>query len=346
VHGFVGKRSENPNSAPRASPGIFVGHADDTPGYLVYHEDTDTVVTYGYVTAFPRVFPCKERMMSGEDPATLVSGDWRRWADFRIADVADGPLSEFVTGKQLEVRFPQSMYPTFSGQWRATCQRPISLKNGPKAVCMRMIFSGYTGDILKLSKKDQECLSSGSDLWVDIPISPQKKSALSKDINGNVNLRELLATSYPNALLMHEFANESVRAKGKYPVSSIVRTAQEDLEEDTDEDLFSLDLPPKVKSKTARIIVGKLVSVTKSVTVGQSIPRITLKTPYRFRAAPVRAPVVNAFSAQGGIDFYGNLPPESPASPKSDWDHHVGFEPENLKHAKSHSTWTKKSKDY
>ena len=26
VHGFVGKRSEDPNSAPRGSPGIYVGH--------------------------------------------------------------------------------------------------------------------------------------------------------------------------------------------------------------------------------------------------------------------------------------------------------------------------------
>jgi hypothetical protein len=58
---------------------------------------------------------------------------------------------------------------------------------------------------------------------------------------------------------------------GIYPVSSIVRTSQEDLEEDTDEDLFSLDPPLKGKPRTERIIVGKLLSVTKTAVVGQSI---------------------------------------------------------------------------
>jgi hypothetical protein len=162
VHGFVGKRSEDPNSGHRAKPGIFVGHADSTPGYLVYHEDTDTVVTYGYVDVFPRNFPCKERMMSGEDPATLVSGDWRRWSDYRPGDVKDGPFSEFVTGKQLEVLLPQTMYPSFSGQWKAVCQRPITL--GSKAVCMRMVFTGYSGNRNELSLKDRECLTPESDL--------------------------------------------------------------------------------------------------------------------------------------------------------------------------------------
>ena len=201
VHGFVGKRSENPSSGARAYPGIFVGHADDTSGYLVYHEDTDTVITYGYVNAFPNVFPCAERMMSGEHPATLVSGEWRQWAEFRPTEVAHGPFSEYVTEKQLEVRLPQTMYPTFPGEWKAVCQRPITLRN--KIVCMRMIFTGYTGDRSKLSKKDKECLTPGSDLWLDIPISETKSTSLTKGIDGTVCLRDLLTSTYPGATLMH-----------------------------------------------------------------------------------------------------------------------------------------------
>jgi hypothetical protein len=186
----------------------------------VHHEDTDTVVTYGYVNAFPLNFPCKERMMSREDPARLVSGDWRRWSDFRPTDVAYGPFSEFVTGKQIEVTLPHFLYPSYPDQWKATCQRPIIL--GSKAVCMCMIFTGYTDGKSNLSAEDQECLSRGSDLWINIPISVTKKAALNKDINGTVNLRDIMANSYPNALHMHEFVSESVRATGKYPVSSIV----------------------------------------------------------------------------------------------------------------------------
>ena len=244
VHGFIGKRSTDPNSAPRSYPRIFVGHSDDTAGYLVYHEDTDTVVTYGYVNAFPLIFPCKERMMAGEDPATILAGDWRRWSDFRLSEVDDGPLSEFLAGKQIEVVLPSSMYPAFAGSWKVTCQRPIILAS--KDVCMRMVFTGYTGNKDKLSKADKECLSPSADLWIDIPMSIPTKTIRNKNIQRNINLRDLLHSSFPGSRFLHELARESVKATGKYPVSAIVRTKQEDLEVDTDEDLFTLDEPPTV----------------------------------------------------------------------------------------------------
>ena len=94
--GFVGKNEANPNSASRSKPGIFVGHSSDTSGYLVYHEDEDKVMVYGYIEAFPHVFPCMEMKMAGENPATIASGDWRRYSSFRPDDVADGPFSEFA----------------------------------------------------------------------------------------------------------------------------------------------------------------------------------------------------------------------------------------------------------
>jgi hypothetical protein len=79
----------------------------------VYHEDNDQVITYGYVNAFPLVFLCRERMLAGEHHTTLVSGDWRLWSEFRIGEVADGPLSEYDTDKQIEVILPKSLYPQF-----------------------------------------------------------------------------------------------------------------------------------------------------------------------------------------------------------------------------------------
>ena len=154
VHGFLGKRSTDPNSAPRSYPGIFVGHDDVTSGYLVYHEDKDEVCTYGYVNVFPNIFPCKERMLAGEDPATLLSGDWRRYSNYRPSDVADGPLSEFLTGKQIEAVLPRDMYPGFDGCWKAVSQRPI-IKSSTKEVSMRLIFSGYTCNKSKLVAKTE-----------------------------------------------------------------------------------------------------------------------------------------------------------------------------------------------
>ena len=232
VHGFVGKRSENPNSAARANPGIYMGHSDDSAGHLVYHEDTDTVMTYGYVNAFSNVFPYAQRMIAGEDPSTIIVGDWRRWSGFRTAEVKDGPLSEWVTGKQIKVLFDRATYSGYTGQWAATCQRPITLASG--IVCMRLVFSRYQGDKSKLSAKDKECLTPASDLWVDVPMSPQTQKALNKTVNGSLDrdLRQLLESTYPGTLALHEIATASVKATGQYPVSRNVRTAEDDAEDE------------------------------------------------------------------------------------------------------------------
>jgi hypothetical protein len=196
AYGFVGKDSENPNSASRSRPGIFIGHSTDTSGYLLYHEDTNDVKVYGYLEVFPNVFPCMEMKLAGENPATITGGEWRKYSHFRPKEVADGPFSEFVCGKQLQVKLPQSMYPSFKNSWMATCQRPITLTKS-KTVCMRMVFTGYDGDVTKLSKADQECLKKSKDLWVDIPISPPKHKIDNKDIYAGTNLRELLKNTYP-----------------------------------------------------------------------------------------------------------------------------------------------------
>jgi hypothetical protein len=113
VHGFTGQRSKTPNRSTKSRAGIFVGHSEEGSGYLVYHEATDEVVSYGHVDVFPQRFPMRDRMLAGENPATLVNGDWRRWSNFEMSEVEDGPLSEYLTGKQIQVTLPQSYYPSF-----------------------------------------------------------------------------------------------------------------------------------------------------------------------------------------------------------------------------------------
>jgi hypothetical protein len=126
---------------------------------------------------FPQVFPCKERMLAGEDQATLLTGNWRHCSDFNPTKLTMAPLSDSLPGKQIEVVLPKQMYPGYRGCWKATCQRPITLQTNEKEVCMRLIFSGYTGDKSTLSSEDLECLSPSEDLWVDVPISPSIKGS-------------------------------------------------------------------------------------------------------------------------------------------------------------------------
>ena len=277
-------------------------------------------------------------MMAGEDPATLLACDWRRWSQYRPSEVADGPLSEFVTGKQIEVELPQSMYPTFPASWKATCQRPILLKNGP--VCMRMIFSGYSGDRTKLSNKDNECLTKSADLWIDIPLSPTRKNLLPNYICNEVNLRNLLSETYPGTRFLHEICSESVKATGKYPTSAIVRTAQEDLEVDEDEVPFAFDAPevvnvPKDTAQGHKILK---VPLPPNKSVGQFQPRSTLKNPIKGRTPPTRQSVRGRTARQptspGSIhDVVDSTPPEGFDNQK------IGFEPSNIREARAHATW-------
>ena len=108
---------------------------------------------------------------------------------------------------------------------------------------MRLVYSDYVGCLSDLSAHDKKCLTDAEDLWVDVPVSVQPLDKLSKDIDGSMNLRSLLEATYPNTTALHHMASETTKATRHYPISQIVRTAQED-KEDEDEDYFGLDEPP------------------------------------------------------------------------------------------------------
>jgi hypothetical protein len=221
AYGFVGKHPSAPNTAPHSRPGIFLGHSETTSGYLIYHMDTDTILTYGYVEAFPHRFPCRERQLAGEHSSTITDGAWRQWAEFRLTEVPDGSLSEFAVGKQLQVHLPRTMYPTQKGTWRVLCQRPIITKGA--VVCMRLIFTHYSGADNDLSQREKNCLAKREDLWIDVPLS-KPTSSLPKTIDTRFCLRDLLTNTFPAACYMHEFAAENVKIVGRYPVSSAIGT--------------------------------------------------------------------------------------------------------------------------
>ena len=166
-------------------------------------------------------------------------------------------------------------------------------------------------------------------------MSSTKKADLTKHISGSVNLRELLTSTYPGSRFLHKCASESVKATGKYPTSTIVRTTQEDLEVDSDEDLFTLDSPPK--EKTTRAKGNKVILNTKPPkppkhSVGQFAPRPTLRSTIKGRVQPTRQKTY-AIKAETSSTPYEETPPEGFANNK------VGFEPNNIRHAQAHVTW-------
>ena len=152
---------------------------------------------------------------------------------------------------------------------------------------------------------------------------------------------------------MHEFASSSVKATGKYPISQIVRTADEDLEIDSDDDMFALDppakgrKPSKAKAKGDKVLQAgnkvmppsasqgkgksKAKSSPKTAKVGQFAPRPTLRAPPRLRAPPQR---LHAMRVTLTPDITVECSETSLPSKGQ-----VGYEPANIREARAHSTW-------
>ena len=79
-----------------------------------------------------------------------------------------------------------------------------------KEVCMRLTFSGYTGDKSKLTADNLKCLTPSEDVWVDVPLSAAQKRR-KKHTVGLENLRDILYTTYPGVRYLHELATESIK---------------------------------------------------------------------------------------------------------------------------------------
>ena len=195
---------------------------------------------------------------------------------------------------------------------------------------MRLVFTGYTGDKSDLRKQDLDCLKPSEDLWVDIPMSRTKNDKRHTHVPGATNLRDLMIDTYPGATHLHHFATESVKATGKYPVSSIVRTAAEDLEEDVEEEFFEfdpLDDKPEERHILKRPSKSKKPTVPKP-TVGQFQPRPTLKNTIKGRSMPKRACVRSCRLVADGTsttyDVIDVTPKEGVVNNK------VGWEPKNV----------------
>jgi hypothetical protein len=207
---------------------------------------------------------------------------------------------------------------------------------------MRMVFTRYTGDIHQLSDEDRSCLDSSEDLFIDIPMSLNNQVDR-KNIQGSVNLRNLLKDTYPGARYLHEFATESVRATGIYPVSSIVRTPAEDLREDTYEEFLTLNDPEVAKQDTAQChkILKKpgplIKSTVKQKSVEQFKHRATLKSTIKGRTQQTR------ICARSGstLDQEGRAVHDvcDETLPEGFVNNKVGYKPRNIREARAHSTW-------
>ena len=339
--GFLGKRSADPNNAPRGRPGIYLGHALLTNGHRVYHFDSDSVLTYGYVEVFPNKFPCKERQMAGEARVTLTDGSWRACYDKRLGEVSDFELAEFATGKQLQVVIPQSVYKTYPGTWSATVHRSVTHTN--KVVSVRLLFSAYNGAPADLSDDDRLLLNGKVLKYIELPVSATPlKLRCNTTTNWHLDLRTLLDESFPGTTALWQLAEHNMRLRQSYPQSSAVDYEPVPLTTDSSDVATALALRPKPRRqlpvKRAPALGNRIVIPVRTVggsRIAQStwMPASTRKPMHRAtkartvsqvirsRAMPQQIIRVRATTAAASLDGVDR------------------FEPRTIAEAQSHESW-------
>lgn len=73
--GWVCKKTDNPNTKPRANAGIYLGHSRSC-GHLLYHQDQDRIQCYAYITFDAKVFPFLNQMIAQDHAsASAASGN-------------------------------------------------------------------------------------------------------------------------------------------------------------------------------------------------------------------------------------------------------------------------------
>ena len=342
VYGHVGRKSTDPNSAARSKPGIFVGFSEDTSGYLVYHHDCNRVLTYAYLQAIPNTFPCRQRMMLGEDPDTPTDGEWRQWFNHHPMEVPDVGLIEYVIGKQIQVVLPQTMYPAYKGRWMAVCTS--SARRGPdKTDCIRLAMTQYIGPISDLTPEDHRFMISppaadGKIMFnlmsfIDIPVSTLAPT-LPDYVIASHTLRELLAITFPHAPTMADMAAHNVQLTGHRATRLVVRNADEDVSDDEDippedRDPVPASRKPKKKAQGAFFVlparvVGGLRSSAANWRHHKNGPRKS--------SSSVSS---SANYAGPGASHYDS--PDVVLSIRQEGQ--IGFEPHNINEAMRHATW-------
>jgi hypothetical protein len=152
--GYVGKRPDAPNTGLLSRPGINLGNAVATSGYNVYHPDTDSVFTYGYVDHDLNNFPLKDMMLVGELASRDSSIDpdgFCLHAIFPVANVQDGPCAEFLTCKQIQFLLPPSANLKFPVAWQVHAHCPVYSPTG--LVGLEVQYTKYCGNLADLKTK-------------------------------------------------------------------------------------------------------------------------------------------------------------------------------------------------
>ena len=343
VYGHVGKKTYDPNTAPRSRPGIFVGFSENTSGCLIYHFDTDRIMTYPYVDAIPNVFPCRQQQMLGEHPDTPTDGVWREWYNHHPEEVPDAQFAEYVIGKQLQVVLPQEMYPTYPGRWQAVAVSS-SRRGDSKTLCIRLVMYRYNGSVKDLTPGDRSFLKpvtpSGHLLfklesYIDLPVT-----ALSQDLPAEVinthSLRELLTMTFPHALTMSTMAAHNVQLCGHHATRSVIREFDEDVSDD--EDIQDEDLRDPVPAMSAAATKrqrqkaskpkGNFLMLPARVVGGLRNTSAAWRHSKSHRSRPATAMYAGPTTFES---------PDVVISVRQEGQ--LGFEPANINQARAHSTW-------
>lgn len=317
--GHIGKVTSDPNTANRGRPGIFCGFPDHTPGYTLYHIDTSTLVTYGYIHPIPNRFPLREIHLMGETANTIIDGTWRGAAIYAIDEAPDEQLAHYVVGKQLQLTIPTHINPTYKHQWTAVATKVVKCRDTSQTTAVRLIYNGYKGDTHLLSPADKTCLEpDGTPLYIDVPVSPiPHKSTTPATLVTTINIRSLLHHTYPYARTLSDAAASSVATTGRYPKRHTPLTAAAAQREDKQHE------PPAYTHTTHNKGTSKRVTFSENITTTPNDP-----TPRR---------VTRSMSTGQQLTPNTHVL-SSLTQAHTNTSHRIGFTPSTLRQARAHSS--------
>jgi hypothetical protein len=326
--GFVGKTTVAPNTGMRSRPGLNLGHASNTSGYLVYHPDTDTVLTYGYTKYDTNKFPMRDMLLAGElhsKDGSIDPDGWRQHAIKAVQDIDDSSCANFLSGKQVQFWLPVSANPTFQGRWRARAHRPVITNNGP--IGLKIQFTHYDGPISDLKTKTDREYASRPVLGIML-MSPLLPHQTLPSGWYSTTARSCLLDTFPTCRTLADIAIQSVSLTGSFPQPKAMGTHA---------DQFTLSAIPVSNEFYPRgrivIPVRKIRSVrTVSATWSSSHHQLL-----RTRTQYVRPPATAGAAASTIKPHPKEHTPPCFLSLKP--GEHLGFCPRSIKEARKHESW-------
>lgn len=340
----VGKKTGSKSSNVRAIAGVYLCHDPYKAGHQVLNLNTNTIETYAYVTFDPHRFPLRELLLAGEPEQDFDPAGWRKYAPLPPMGVDDRALGEFLSGKQIELTIPQSVYPDYPGNWEV---KAYELQTYNNAYALKCVFTGYNGDHKRLRDHDLRTLKGGDNtLWIQIPMSSNGPKGASTWIS-SCYIRDIMKTSYPTATTLADFATLSTAKRGSFPphpfstgkidLDSVLSDDQVLQDGEVSDDTVGRDLNP-----APAVAVRPSAVVLPARPVGRERSNKAAKGPRKSEMVRDRQQFVRQTRSSTQLQrssYAARAYPSKGIVLLPSDDGRVGFEPSNLAQARNHESW-------